>query len=715
VVLPPTTVRRFVRQVKADVDALQQRYLSQPDTERLNEARTDLIRLLADCAALEQLGAFQVPALIRTSVSCAMYGSGLGALVVGTKSEPFELVDGITDQLRIGLNGAAAVQYSLPDSPNSLWLDFPLAIPAGGWYVFPNGKHHMRLLVDGREGTEVTINAALGPWTPAAVAAQINATLGAIPENPGGSPLLVVDEFFFGGSSTVRVRYNVGVPSPANTGIGCYVEIRGDVDLMCGAPPTNYGFGWLTPDAGSTTTRTARNYWKPTSRRTVIDYLSKQLYGADKLGDVAHLYGDTSVVTSGMRGSINPAAPTTFRIYNYSGTGTWYPATSRLTLTGDDLAWVSKGDLVYLNGAVVVYEVASKLPDGITVTLVSGTPPAAGSYPVVISPPQKTVTTGMTLGFIDRGVKVYSRITSATYESTGVLLLGMDRRASLLPYTPVEGIHYTVERSVLVVKSNNDGPTGSTKIEAFVGADASGVIGMSGLTPSLVDQLYAATANFSESGVQVGDYVYSGGFYAGEILEILSDQVVRLDTGSPAGTATMEFRNRKYQLYNTMLVGIANLSSAPTIAAVERLVLECLRAPKTLDTAASLVSTLSSMTATITPSQVAISAFRSGFGAPSGVLTDCREALEESGADRAADLLATGKLVELFSAGMDDTSYSRRLLRSVRAVSRTALGTSVFAPSIRQEADAMAPPNEMELGLDILPQEELGAPGMTKR
>lgn len=711
VVLPAATVTRFVRQVKADVDAIRSRFLLQAETERLAQARTDLIRLAADCTALQKLTTITTPTLLRTSAACTAYGSGDGAPVLGTVSGPYELLDGVRDQLRLGFDGGAVLQYSLIDEPNTLFLDFPISLPAGGWYVVPApGPWTLRFAVDGRQG--VAVSFAAGNYTVPNVVAVVAGTPGAIPENPPGSPfLLVAASPVIGVSSTVRTSYNIGVPTPGNVGIGAYIEISGDTALM-------NAFGFTGQDDDNPLLRTERVYWKPTDQRELIAFLNRQMYGATQIGARARLVSVSSIVTSGTRGFIDPVTPDYLRCANYRGTGTWYPDTGRLTLTGDDRDRIMVGDRVVLTGIAAVYTVSSVLADGVQLVRLSGaTTSTAGSYPVVIAPPTGTVTTGMTLVYQDRGMPVYARISSVLYDASGNLVLTLSRRSSMIPYLPNTAISYQVIREVLSIQSVNDSPSGRTEVSAFGGVDASPNLGLAGGTVvSTVDQLYGATADFETAGVQVGDYVYSGGTLLAEVEELLSSTVVRVDrqlAGTVAGT--LEFRHRLYQLYEDLRLVFPVLDTAPTVDTLRPLVNECLRAPQTLSVAAELRAELTALAAAATTLQSAIASFRSEFGSSSDVMKDCRDALEESGADRALYLLTTGRLADLFSASTDDSSYSRRLMRSMRKVSRTTLGTSVFAQSIRQEADALAAADQPDLGIDILPQTEIGGPGATKR
>jgi hypothetical protein len=717
VVLPPASVTRFVRQVKTDVDAIRTRFLAQAETERLTQARTDLIRLAADCATLERLTSVVEPTLVRTSVACTAYGSGDGAPVVGTISAPYELLDGVTDQLRLGFDGGVVTQYSLPDQPNVLYLDFPISLPVGGWYTVPGpGPWTFRLSVDGRQGAAVSI--AAGMWTVAAVLGAVGAVFGAIPENPPLSPFLLVNSSLVIGPpppivtlySTVRMLYNVGVPLPPNPGIGAYIEITGDAALM-------NAFGFMGQDLDNPLVKTERVYWRPVERREVTAFLQRQTYAGSQFGERVRMYPTSRIVTSGKRGYITPAAPTTFGCFNYSGTGVWYPDITRLTLSGDDLALVQVGDRVVFSGVVAVYQVTRIREDGVELAWVSGAVAAAGSYATTVSPPVGSVTAGMTLTFEDRGQQVYARISGVSYDANGRLLLALDRRPSTLPYGATYSLSYTVISDVLTIQSANNGTTGRTEVSAFIGADASPALGLaSGTDVSTVDQLYGATADFTTAGVQIGDYVYLGGALLAEVQELVSSKVVRVDRqllGTVSGT--MEFRHRLYQLYEDLRLTFPVLDTAPTIDDIQLQVNECLRAPQTLRAAAVLRTELAALTVVITTLQAAITSFRAEFGTPSAVMRDCRDALEESGADRALNLLSTGRLADLFSASTDDSSYSRRLMRSMRKVSRTTLGTSVFAQSIRQEADALAAADSPDLGIDILAQVETGGPGSTKR
>jgi hypothetical protein len=110
-----------------------------------------------------------------------------------------------------------------------------------------------------------------------------------------------------------------------------------------------------------------------------------------------------------------------------------------------------------------------------------------------------------------------------------------------------------------------------------------------------------------------------------------------------------------------------------------------------------------------------MSDYRSEFGALSAYLQDTRQALEESGADRALDLLVTGQLAELFGASTDDASYGRRLMRSTRQFSRTVLGTSVYAAAAAQEMASLAVDEPLDLSVDPLVQEDIGPPRSTRR
>jgi len=314
---------------------------------------------------------------------------------------------------------------------------------------------------------------------------------------------------------------------------------------------------------------------------------------------------------------------------------------------------------------------------------------------------------------------VQGRIQAAgvAYTAAGKLSITLDRRPSIVVYGPHYDLNYVVMSAPLTIRSSNNGIGG--RIQTQTGAtDACPPMGFTDLTTvSTVDQIRSAATDFEVAGVQIGDLVYTtAGALVGEVEELLDEHVIRLDS-QVLGTlsATLQIRHGKYQRFNELNTALAVFDGAPTYEDFLPYITECLRAPKTHAAANAIRALASTLAGIVTTMQTAATTYRTVFTNPSSYMLDCRRALEESGADRAVELLEKGDLAGLFGATTDDATHGRRLMRSIRNLSRTLLGTSVFSPAIQQEAEALSMDEPLDLSVDIPPAVDIGPPGVTRR
>jgi len=698
---------QVLRAVKNHVDGLRQRMVSESAAQRVADARNDLVKLASDSVLLGTLLADCLPILARGTFPVSATGSGSGAGIVGTASAPYELLDGVSGRLRLDVDGDGPVTFIVSSQPNGLVLNWPLAGPLGVAFYNVLAPGTFTVLVDGRAGVPVVVPFIPGGYTAAAVVALFGP--GTIPENPLGFAFLmpaVVNPS--PGMETVQLAYRVGNPTPPNTGMGCYIEVTGDVALM-------NAFGFPGADEDDPTQKTARIYWTSVTQLAVVEGLSHQLYGADELGERVRFTPVTNVVTSGCRGITDPAV-LSFALTNYLGDGVWNPALGELTLSGDDLARVRPGDRVVVDGVPAnTFTVTGLVADGVRMALTSGTSPAAGSYVVTVAPPAGAVTAGMTLEYVDRGMTVYGRISLVLHDVSGRLLVTLDRRPSCYPYAPSGTIRYRVLDDRLSLTSTDNSPAGSLEVVA-VGADAAPALGLAaGATLGLVDQLAAAGGGLGTAGIVEGDYVYDTGGLLAEVDAVLTDTRMRISVEVEGVYAdTVSVRNRKYDLYNRLTAALAAVSLADA-EMLRRLAAECVRAANAVEAGNDLAAELGTLDTELQAATTAIGSFRSDFGALGAYMLDCRSALEEIGADRALELLVSGDLVSLLSESADGATYSRQLMRQTRQLSRGLLGTSVYAAAARQEADALSVEPPLSLGVGIPAQQSFGGPRSTKR
>jgi len=695
---PHAQLIQVLGKAKDKVESVLHRMEMQPARQRGREAARDMAKLAAVTTMISMVSSPSGPSLSRGGPYAAVAaGTGEGAKITGTASAPFRLLTGVSERVNISLDGGGpSGDILVPSQPNSIVVD---TAGTDGYYVVTGESFCIRCR--GVSGNPVVMPVCPPPITPAQLVNLITAAPGPIPRQ-GGIDLIVCSWDFLGPALTfMRLELNNAHISIDDPDLGEYIEISGDVASM-------NAMGFSGHDEGYPSTKTERVFWRPTEGVDVARVLRRNINTGLEVaigGDVAFTgpalisaYPDSDYV----------------HVSHYYGRSEWFPDQSKLVLLEEGRERVRVGDRVTLNapGTVVGYVERLVEGEGIILSGVSGSD-AEGSYTVGISP---------VMDFDGLSITFTSDTGNATHRIIGSTFLANEGRILLLLSRPVFTGGLTgggavtlpciVNKDYLSLASSDKGVSGSIQLLAPTTDPAYPGLGMAtGLRLSQVSHLYSVGYDFVSDGVVVNDVVAVPGIGNLRVSEVLGPERLRLNTDIPGTFAgTVSIYNHLAWAYQEMLPYLSVWSS-PDQDAIRRDVAEVLRVDDPRSAGTSLGNRLAALgimgqllLATV---DVYIQATK---GYPSSLMGACREALIEAGADRAVDLLVQTDLNGFFSATTDDASYQRRMLKSMRIMSRKMLGSSVYSPETEIEQALLLPREELSMDVEPMAMDNMGIP-----
>lgn len=703
--MPPLLASGTLQKAAVVLDDMRNRMIMERTADRTANAEKDLTSVSATIVAIDMITRNPMPVLDRGgpySVNAA--GSGTGAVENGIVSAPYRLIEGVYDTIQLDVDGAAGTPVLLPASPATFTMLFPKDEGVGPDFYLATVPWTAALAVNGVSGVLITPSAPAGPYTAAAVAGLLNG-LGMIPEDAFGVPYLIIDTVPVGlGVNTVRIQWNPAA-SPVDMDLGMCVQILGTTEMM-----DNFGYTGRNPD--DPYYRIHREFWLPGRQDQVISSVTRQL------GSGVTAEADNVTLMTGV-GFLNSGIPQYFYVWNFKGSGEWDPSRNVLTLIGENLGKVRVGDHVKVGPGAFSAEVTEKLPDGVVVQFLAGVPLVSGTYGVVIYPEAASLSPGVqpALHVLANDIDVAYRVTGIT--NTG---LGLRLQSSRALYagafdfvlgTVNDHLPYVLRVDRLKITSRNNGALGSLKFQ-IVADDASGVLGYDhSLVLSTVKSLEDLTADFVAAGVNIGDITILTGLADNVVDSIPTSIRVCLEDEIPgAYTGTARILNARYKAYNDMLPLLSWV--VLTDASYRRMVVECIRAPGMTAAGSELAAALVTLEAQAAALKAVLAAYRAKILELSPYMRDVREALDESGADRALALLQSGDLKALFEAGVDDASTERTVLRKIREASRKILGSSVYSDQTAAEALNKLQDTQLLPDAEPLGEESFGPPGSVR-
>lgn len=704
--VPTKMAAGIIRDTRSKMNRIRLRMSSTPPALRAASARDDMYELAAGITTMGLLDRDPNPVLERGGpYSCTASGSGMGATVLGGVSAPFAIIDGRNDTLQLAIDGGAPVTVDLlvakvlpfyGDLPRPASWVFPWPIQ----YTVPAGPgESLFLFANGIRGP--VLNLAPGTYTAPILIALLTGVVPPDPSPPNNPYLLVTANLVGGGYAAIRLTYNNLAPVAPLVDLGAHFGIGGTtrfLNVELGIPldqlvadPTTAGFSIY------------RLFWRPAQQGEVLKAIKDGFPGI-------RAEPSNSVVLNG-RSTYDSAFPDRLIVSRYFGNGIWNPDASLLTLE-TDFRKVKIGDEVV--AGTTAGTVTSIEADGVKVSFVATL--AAGTYTVGIRPPPPPLV-GLTLRVVDQWVfGVDHRIIAATPTADGRIELQVSWNMYWMLYGATRDVDYEVISDLLLLGSSDTGTGASFEVQA-VANNASVALGfpVAPVVTGDVDQINDPAADFVTAGVLVGDIVSLAGLPDNEVDEILGPTDIRLVDQIPATfTGQVQIYNRKYWRHNAMLPGLAAWTSAPSKDDLSSLVAESTRTSGAASAAGSLASMLSSLSATASSVRSGLVTYRSGVGQLSPYMVDARNALEESGADRAVEMLQTGNMPALFNLKTDEASSSRLVLKNIRKVSRKLLGTSVYALATERELEGLQEPEQFFLDSSSIPTEEIGPPRSTR-
>lgn len=704
--VPTKMAAGIIRDTRSKMNRIRLRMSSTPPSIRTATAKDDLYELAAGVTAMGLLDRDPSPILERGGpYSCAASGSGTGATTLGKVSAPFVLIDGLSDTLQLAIDGGAPVTVDLPVAKTlPFYADLPR--PASWFFPFPvqytvpaGPGESLFLFANGIRGP--VLNLAPGSYIIPTLIFLLTGVVPPDPSPPNNPYLLVTANLVGGGYAAIRLTYNDAGPVSPLTSLGAHFGIGGTTRFLnteLGIPMDQ-----LVPDPTTPGFSIYRVFWRPVQQGEVLKVIKDGFPGI-------RAEPSNSVILNG-RATYDFAFPNRLIVSRYFGTGIWNPDSGLLTLE-TDFRKVKVGDDVVAgttSGTVTSIEY-----DGVKVSFSS--PLAAGSYAVGIRPPPASLV-GLTLRVVDQWVfGVDHRITSATPTADGRIQLLVSWNMYWMLYSAVQDVDYEVISDLLLLGSSNTGVSARFEVQA-VANNASVALGFP-VTPVVVgqvDQINCSTADFISAGVVAGDIVSLVGLPDNEVEEVLGPTDIRLVDQIPATFGgQVQIYNRKYWRHNAMLPSLAAWTSAPSQDDLSALVAESTRTSGAAGAAGDLSTMLSSLSSVASSVRSGLVSYRSGVGQLSAYMVDARNALEESGADRAVEMLQTGRMPELFALTTDEASSSRLVLKNIRKISRKLLGTSVYAQSTERELEALQEPEQFFLDGSSIPTEEIGPPRSTR-
>ena len=694
--MPHLLASGILQKAANNLDDMRSRMVESRSEDRINNAEADLTNVATAIVALDLITRNPIPTLYRGGPYAVVgAGSGVGAVKLGSVSAPYRLVEGVSSSVRLDVDGAAGSVVLLPTSPDSFEVRFPRPDPYSATVNW-----EFAIAVDGTAGNP--ISGVPGSYTAANIADLINSTPGAIPSVGGVSALIVSAIPAGGGSNTVRFQWNpAAYPTSPKMDLGRCIQFMGTTEMM-----NNFGFTGSDPEFPEF--QYYRQFWKPARQAEVISSLNRS-YGAGIL-----IEPDNTTIMSGI-GWFDDGAPTYFYVWHFNGLGELNDDRTRLILTGDGLGKVVVGDHVDIGPGAATARVSKKLPDGVMIDSWAGIPLSAGTYGVSIYPNASTIdpTTTPTLHILENGQDVAYHVVGASNTGAGLRLqLSTDLYVGAFYSLTGAGsnhVQYALRMDRLKISSRNNGTTGSLQFQP-VAHDAASYLGYDhSISLSQVSQIDCATADFLAAGVKPGDIVSMPGLPSNTVESVIDKTRIRLKDMIPGTyTGTVQIINAKYNAYNNMTAALSWI--VPTDAELRRLVLECLRAPAMSGAGAELAAKLTTIESATVALKLVLETYRTAMRELSPYMKNVREALDESGADRALALLVSGDLKALFDAEVDDASTERMVLRKIRETSRRILGSSVYSNQLNAEARAMLPDDKLLPDSGPLSEESFGPP-----
>lgn len=684
------------------LDAMRSRMVEARSADRLNNAEADLTDVATAIVALDMITKNPVPSLDRGGpYLVAAAGSGTGAVKDGIVSAPYRLVEGFSDSILLDVDGVAGSSILLPASPDSFEVRFPRDEGVAPTYYSSSVPWAFAIAVDGIPGASSVV-AGAGSYTAAAVAALINVP-GVIPVNGLSIPYLLVTAVPVGaGSNTVRFQWNPAAfaVSP-KMDLGRCIQFVGFVEIM-----NNFGFTGADPEIPAV--QYYRQFWTPARQDEVISSLNRSL------GSGILVEPDNDTLMSGI-GWFSSTTPQYFYTWHFTGTGELDADRTRLILTGENLGRVVVGDRVAVGSGAATARVSAKLPDGVEIDTWVGTALSAGTYAVTIYPEASAVAPGVTptLHIMENDYDVTYHVVGIANSASGLRLqLSTTLYAGAFYLTLGVGsgyVPYALRVDRLKVTSRDNGTAGSLQFQS-VSHDASSYLGYDhSLAVSMVLQIDCSTADFSAAGVKAGDIVTMPTLSDNEVHSVVAATRVRLESDIPGTYGdTVRILNSRYKAYNDMVAALSWI--VPTDDELRRLVLECIRAPDMVGAGSDLTIQLTLLESVTTILKGVLATYRAKMLDLSPYMKNVREALDESGADRAIALMMSGDLKALFEAEVDDASTERTVLRKIREASRRILGSSVYSNQLRAEAQTMLRDDQLLPDAEPMGEESFGPP-----
>lgn len=701
---PHSHLVKVLGKAKDKVESVLQRMELQPARQRGREAAGDMARIAAVTTMIPMVSSPSGPRLLRGGPYAAVAsGTGEGAKVVGTLSAPFRLLEGVSERVNIRLDGGApSGDIVLPSQPNEIIVDaVPTSAVIGeGYGVVVNERFTIRCR--GISGYPVEFPGT--PRTPAQIVHLITSTPGAIPLWAGAPLVLYSSEPLLPSLLRhLRLKLNNAHLMIDDPDLGEYVEISGDVASM-------NAMGFSGHDAGDPTTKSERVYWRATEGVEVV----RSLKGSINTGLEVAVGGDAMFSGSALI-SANPDS-NIVHVCNYHGRAEWFPDLSKLILLEEGRERVRVGDLVTFNAPGTVTGLVEKLVEGsIILSGVVGSDPE-GPYTVGITTIQNFI--GASITFIGSGVATHS---------IGYTFLAGDGRMELFLTRPVYTgglpgggavtLFCTINKECLTLGSSDKTVSGSIALIAPTTDSAYPGLGMGlGVRLPQLSYLSISNADLIVDKISINDVVVIpppglGTPMYRRVREVLGPERIRLDADIPGTVSGMvDIYNHLAWAYQQMLPTLSVWSSSD-LEEIQRDVSEVLRVESPRSAGVSLQSQLAALGVMSLALQGALNVYIQATKAyPSSLMTACREALVEAGADRAVDLLVKTDLKGFFGATADDASYQRSTLKAMRILSRKMLGSSVYNPEIETERALLSPREEVSMDIEPMPMDNTRIP-----